>query len=173
MTTRRLLVVFAALVVSSLIIGCGNDDPEEDFEGTYEVIQHTRNNSGCEVSGGAVAGGDSHFRLQERDGQLAYYACTSAAECEDFANDTRSFDERDGDDWVKVTANADERSDTCDLQVVERRLGPATNGIRLTREKRERLYQMPDFECTQQEAIARSAELECTETETIIAVPAG
>jgi hypothetical protein len=41
----------------------------------------------------------------------------------------------------------------------------------LTREKRERLFQMPDFDCTTDIARERVEELECVETETIIAVP--
>ena len=143
-----------------------------DYEGTYEVIQHTRNNSGCETSGSGVDSGDKFFRLEERDGQLRYYTCTSTTECDEFANDTRSLDQREGDDWFKLVAAAEDGTDTCELQVVERRAQPAQNGIELTREKRNTLYQMPNFACTEDEARDKRDELECTEIETIIAVTA-
>lgn len=173
MTTRRLPVVFAVLLASSTLAACGGDEPTMDYEGTYEVIQHTRNNSGCETAGSAVETGDPYFRLDERGGTLTYTRCSSATECEEFANDTRSLDERQGDAWVKTISAASGDSDMCELQFVERRAEPARNGIRLSRQKLEGSYEMPGFACTSDSALERVEELECSETETIIAVPVG
>jgi hypothetical protein len=172
MTTRRASVVFAALTACLLVLAaCGSEEPTMDYEGTYEVIQHTRNTSGCDGGGTGVDGGDSYFKLEERGGRLAYFACSSATECEDIANDTRSLQQQDGDVWLKTVPSADETGSTCELQVVERRAEPAQNGIRLTRQKYSASYDTPDFECTESAAADRRDELECTETESLIAVP--
>ncbi len=173
MTTRRLLAVFAVLLASSTLAACGGDEPTMDYEGTYEVIQHTRNNTGCASVGSAVESGDPYFRLEERSGRLAYIGCSSATECEEFANDTLSLDERKGDVWVKTIPSSSGGSDMCELQFVERRAEPARNGIRLSRQKLEGSYETPDFACTDEVARERADELECSETETIIAVPVG
>lgn len=160
-----------ALLLACFLVACGGDEAEPSLEGTYEVINHTRNNTGCEQAGREeVSERDAFFRLEERDGQLRYYACESAETCDTFANDTRTLDEESGEGWMKQIPSATQTNSVCELGLIERRAEPDRNGVRLSRQGYRLRVDEAGFECVDEAVLARRAELECVETETIIAV---
>ena len=171
---REIVVLLGLGLASATLMSCGSDEGQTSFEGTYEVISHTRNTDGCNAEGEAFDG-DSYFRLARVDGgnRLAYYPCDGPDNCDDIANSTKSFSTRNEDEWRNMLWAGNDSGSMCILQLTERILTSDSNGIRIERRVFSKTYEDSEVECEGEAAESRRDELECQVYEKLIAVPAG
>jgi len=123
-----------AAVLATVPAGCGGGDASA-FEGTYQVVHHTRNQEGCDAQGPEVTDGDRYFQLKAEDffgaTILGYHTCTSPTDCEESSNLFRSFAKLDGQ-WRMETSTASTGDDvTCSLTSSIGSLTRTDTGVRI------------------------------------------
>lgn len=172
--TRRLLAALVAIACLSMLqLGCGDDGPgEPDFEGTYQVIQHTRNTAGCDMQGPPF-NGDEFFRLTESGSELRYFACESAGDCESTFNVTNSFEEFDGQRWSKETRSVSQSRTHCAVTITERVATMESGDVRIQTHVFEgEIERELSQDCTEQFVRDHRDELTCSQFDSVLAVPA-
>lgn len=163
------------LVAASLLLaaGCGDDGPATSrYAATYEVLQHTRNTSGCDSEGRTIEG-ERYFKLTDDGGSLGYHMCTSATECSEPVNQTKSFGRKDGDNWIGEIIEADPRRGACAVQYTKGELRPdGDKGVRIeTHSYSGEVARDPSVDCDEQFVRDNVAALNCDQRDIVIAVP--
>jgi hypothetical protein len=173
---RLSISLIACCALLGIAVGCGDDEPGgSPFEGVYSVDRYTQNNDSCD-SEGAPAQGDDFFKLAlvgEGDDQyLAYYACSSADDCSESVNLSKSFYERDGDDWVGLEIRTERLIDTCEIDIDENRLGDDSNSVRIERRTLAGAVERDDdIGCDEKRARDNRDQLTCERFDVILASP--
>ena len=169
--------VATALMVG-LVLGvcaCGDDGSgEPSFAGTYQVISHTRNTQSCEAEGDAFDG-DDYFKLVLDDSgaqsELGYRACSKADDCVETTNQTKSFDEKNGDAWKKLLVSATPNGSDCEIRLTERVATMSSGDVRIEERVLEGTVTPQDSQnCDKQFAPTQRDQLDCTRFDVIVAV---
>lgn len=165
-----LAALAVAAVLTTVPAGCGGGDGGA-FEGTYQVVHHTRNEEGCDAEGPEVTDGDRYFQLKAEDffgaTILGYHACTSPTDCAESMNLFRSFAKFDGE-WRTETSTASTSDDiTC---LLTHSVGPLTKtdtGVRIEIRTSSGEITLEGKECDTDLVDSNSEALTCEEYEVI------
>lgn len=176
MMARGTILFIACCAVLVTAAGCGDDEPTgSPFEGVYSVDRYTQNNDSCDAEG-SPAQGDNFFKLAlagEGDDQyLAYYACSSADDCSESVNLSKSFYERDGDDWLGLEIRTERLIDTCEIDIDENRLSDDSGTVRIERRTLSGAVERDDdIGCDDKRARNNRDQLDCNRFDVVLASP--
>lgn len=108
--------ILLSMILAVGFCACGGGD-ESDFEGVYQVTKHTLNDASCDAEGPEVTDGEAYFKLETGDLMgfpiLQYFPCTSATECEGFAD---FFFTKMHGDWIMQVTSSYEMNNECHLE---------------------------------------------------------
>lgn len=201
--TLSTVSILAAALITLGSLGCGDDEEVEEeitspFEGTYQVLQHTRNDSDCDSEGDLVTNGADYFRYtfaEEGDGyRLAYQSCSSPEECSENISATRSLTDcmshsesedelqdcvesdygSEDNQWSHADVYDEHEIDACEIEVDERIATLNGEELRIERHRYAgNVSRESDEQCGEEFGLEHRDELECIVYEVIVAVPAG
>lgn len=102
---RWLLSAVLIPAISACSGGGGGGGGGDPYEGLYQTAGFTSNFDGCDAEGPAETYSDPYFRFVDENffgtRILAYYACTTADDCDDSVLVNKSFEDREGGTWTQ------------------------------------------------------------------------
>ena len=173
-TTRAALALLACSAALPMV-GCGDAAPASSpYEGTYKIVRHTRNVEDCGGEGDTQRD-DGYFRLAQTDGMLAFYVCSAPDACQGAVNESKSFSQQDGDEWVGRTIDAQQVRGGCEVTLTERTaqiISEENGDVRLETYTYEgEVSREEGAECTDQLILDSRSELTCGEYDVVLGVP--
>jgi hypothetical protein len=175
-TLRKSCGLLACSILVGLLIvptvGCGDDEPAASpFEGTYQMLVHTRNTDGCEE--GTPFEGDDYFQLTESDGSLNYQTCEAVGDCSSSVNTSKSFAVQDGDGWRNIDIQAVDVRLGCDVTLIERTAELNNGDLSIEQRTFEgEVERQQGEDCTDELISNNRGSLSCERYEVVVAVPA-